>query len=567
MNLDDPQIAHLVDLFDAAIESSRPQAELMRVVLSAALPLAGGDLAVVCGPDGETVAAAPADAEHEEDAKALARIACRSLQQETTSDEFYIAHLAVNPPYVLAVRWARGQRSRPDICHAVATACARLLVRDETVAPREIGIDPLTGLPSRSATLRYLDDAMHAAERINSRVGVIFIDLDGFKAVNDTFGHARGDKALIEAAQQMREAVRRGDLVGRIGGDEFVAVLGVVDNEAEMAEAAQRFLERIHLKIEEDGLVREVRASIGISVYPQDGGSPDVLLQHADEAMYAAKQSGGRAVCWYRDGVGQELRARREMRERLLTVDGDRDFLVCWQPIVESATLRVVGAEALVRWRHPSRGWLAPRTFLEAGGPTLAPTIDNWMIGAVERTLRTMHAELPELRLHVNIGTTEESICLELERILSEFSPGGRSIAIEVSEALAQNDPDAAIAFLRRLRAKGAVVGLDGFGSHPMSLESLALLPLDFLKIGRRITQSAAYDPRYERVARAAISVAQALGVEPIADGVESREQACWLSENGVGQLQGYFLAQPMTSPDFADWLKWSNATQAAVGW
>jgi diguanylate cyclase (GGDEF)-like protein len=565
LNLEDPQLAHLVELFDAAAESNRPREELIRVVLGTALPIAGADLAVVCGPDGETVAYAPAGPEFANAAQELALHACRALQNDTAAGEVYIAHLGVTPPYVLAVRWARGKPSRPDVCAAVSKACARLLARDEEAAGREGGFDPLTGLPSRSATLQHLEDAMHVAARLGTRVGVIFIDLDGFKAVNDTFGHARGDKALVEAAHQMREAVRRGDLVGRIGGDEFVAVLGVVESEDEMADAAQRFLDRIRLRVEEDGLVREVRASIGIAVYPQDGTTADTLLQHADEAMYSAKQSGGKAVCWYRDGVGAELHAKRELRERLLSVDSERDFLVCWQPIVHASSLQVVGAEALIRWRHPSRGWLAPRSFLEAGGPTITPTIDGWVIGAVEATLRTLHKEWPHLRLHVNIGSTDEAICAELERLLDEFSPAGRCVAIEVSEALTQSDPDAAGVFLRRLRAKGAYIGLDGFGSQPTSLEMLAMLPLDFLKIGRRITQAAAYDQRYERIARAAIAVTKALRLQPIADGVESREQARWLANNGADQLQGYFLALPMTTPDFADWLNWSTA--AAVGW
>ena len=564
MNLEDPQIAHLVDLFNAAAESNRPREELMHVVLGAALPLAGGDLAVVCGPDGETVAAAPSSPEFTAAARELAHTACRALQNDKTDGEVFIAHLAVDPPYILAVRFARGRQPRLDVCHAVAKACARLLGRDD-IAPREVGFDPLTALPSRAATLRHLEDAMHVAARLGTRVGVIFIDLDGFKAVNDTFGHARGDRALIEAAEQMRDAVRRGDLVGRIGGDEFVAVLGVVENEDEMADAAQRFLERIRLRVEEDGLVREVRASIGIAVYPQDGTTAETLLQHADEAMYAAKQSGGKAVCWYRDGVGAELHARRELRERLLSVDTDRDFLVCWQPIVEASSLRVVGAEALIRWRHPSRGWLAPRSFLEAGGPTITTTIDGWMIGAVDETLRQLNKGWPKLRLHVNMATTDEAICSELERLLGDVSQHGRSIAIEVSEGVLHGDPEAVSAFLRRLKAKGAFIGLDGFGSQPTSIEMLAMLPLDFLKIGRRITQNAAYDPRYQRIARAALAVTKALEVQPIADGVESREQARWLADNGAEQLQGYFLAQPMTTPDFVEWLSWSSAT--AVGW
>ena len=553
----------LAALFHAAIESQRPREELLRVVLAAALPLAGADLAVVCGPDGEIVAVAPAEDGNVDTTRALATTALRALQRDDHDDDVYVSRLAVDAPYLLALRWARGVRSDVEVAHAVATACSRLLARDEREQPHEVGHDALTGLPSRAAIVRHLDDALHVAARIGTKVGVLFIDLDGFKAVNDTFGHAAGDNALIEAGKRMRESARRGDFVGRLGGDEFIAVLGVRDDEAEVHEAAQRFLDRIAIRVEEEGLVREVGASIGVSVFPSDGADAEALLGHADAAMYAAKRAGGKSVCWYRDGVGQEMNARRELRERLRDADVDRDFLVCYQPIVDAATLRVVGAEALVRWRHPERGWLAPRTFLAgAGRGALNPTIDAWVVDAVAQAAREWYEQGLDVRVHLNLATTDETLCSALEQIALANDGAADRIAVELHEAMALVDLDGMGAFLRRLAALGMKVGLDGFGTEPTSLEALASLPLDFLKIDPRVTHRASHDLAWERVARASIAVAKALGIRPLADGVENRDQARWLAQNGVEELQGYFLAQPMTAPDFGDWLRSTNAVK-----
>src|SRR6202163_3831523 len=272
----------LAELFHAAVESRRSSPDLMRVLL-------------VCGPDGSLLAFATSEGVDDDAAHLLAAEATHVAVRESIDDDRYVARLTATAPYVIALRWARGRSAQHEVARAVAGALARLLLRtDEAVEPvRDGAIDPLTELPSRTATLHHLDNVLAAAQRGGGRVGVLFIDLDGFKTINDTFGHAVGDQTLIEAARRMKESVRRNDFVGRLGGDEFVAVLTVVEDELEMVEAAQRFSERVLVEVQEGGFTSLVRASIGIAVSPEDGTTPEQLLQHADEALYAAKESGG----------------------------------------------------------------------------------------------------------------------------------------------------------------------------------------------------------------------------------------------------------------------------------
>ena len=552
----------LAELFHAAVESRRSTPELMRVILAGALPLAGADVALVCGSDGSLLAFATSEGVDEEAARELGLEASRVAVRESDDDDRFVARLTASAPYIFAIRWARGRSAHHGVAQAAAGAISRLLLRtDEEAEPiRDGAIDPLTELPSRTATLRHLDNVLAAAQRGGGRVGVLFIDLDGFKTINDTFGHAVGDQTLIEAARRMRESVRRNDLVGRIGGDEFVAILTVVEDELEMVEAAQRFLERVLIEVQEGGFTSLVRASIGIAVSPDDGTTPDQLLQHADEALYAAKESGGNSVRWYRDGVSQEVRARREFRERLRDADFERDFMLCYQPIVSASTMRVVAAEALVRWRHPSRGWLTPRTFLDfKGGAMASAALDVKVVHAVTEMLRTASDRIG-VRIHVNISNANAAVWAELEKMINEIDDAASKLALEVRETTMMADADTGGSFLRHAHRLGIPIGLDGFGATPTSLSAMASLPLDFIKVDRRVTNPNQEDGQWKRVARAAIGVAQTLQIRTVADGVEDREQARWLVANGVEQLQGYLIAQPMTAPDFSDWLRSAHA-------
>ena len=552
----------LAELFHAAVESRRSSPDLMRVILAGALPLAGADVAVVSGADGALVAFVATADVTERSVTEFAAEAASIPTHESVDDRRYVCRLTASAPYVFALRYARGRSANHEVARAVGGAVARLLLRNESDAEpaREGTVDPLTELPSRTATLRHLDNSLAAAQRGAGRVGVLFIDLDGFKAINDTFGHAVGDQTLIEAGRRMRDSMRRNDFVGRLGGDEFVAILTVVDDELEMAEAAQRFLERVLIEVQEGGFSSMVRASIGIAVSPDDGTTPEALLQHADEALYAAKESGGNVARWYRDGLSQEVRARREFREHLRSAGFDNDFLLCYQPIVSASTMRVVGAEALMRWRHPSRGWLTPRAFLDFKGNGMASSaLDVKVIQAVTESLAGRNRRL-DVRIHLNVSNANPTVWAELESMIREVEDASSRLAIEVREPTIVADTEAGGMFLRNARRLGIPIGLDGFGAAPTSLAAMAALPLDFIKIDRRVTNPTAQEGQWKRAARTAIGVAQTLQIQTIADGVEEREQARWLVANGVEHIQGYLIAQPMTAPDFADWLASARA-------
>jgi|HubBroStandDraft_1064217.scaffolds.fasta_scaffold00997_9 diguanylate cyclase (GGDEF)-like protein len=574
----EPGIDAIRAVFDAAAEAPRGLDDRLRILLAGALAIADASVALVAHADGTIMASATRGRGDEDDTLALAAEAMQARVPESFGDASYIATLG--PELRFAVRWNAGRSVKHRLARAVGMSFGRLFAREaEGVATvPDPSADALTGLPGRAAVIRTLDEALAGAQRTGKRVGVLFIDLDGFKAVNDSFGHAVGDQTLVEAGRRMTEALRRGDSLGRYGGDEFVALLSIDEDEIEMAEAAQRFLERVVIDVEEGDVRLTVRTSIGVAVFPDDGTTQAELLRHADEALYAAKQLGGGRVRWYRDGVGHAVNARREFRAGLRSADFERDFLLCFQPIVSTRSNRVVGAEALIRWRHPQRGWLAPRTFLADGAAVASSALDVKVIRAVGDVLRTTGDGRVDVRIHINVSSWSEEVWNELDTLFSEVEDATGRLALEVREATALADIDAGGTFLRRVGRLGVPIGIDGFGTTHTSLQALAALPLDFIKINPRAalrgtngttgTNGAVptNDVQWTRVASAAVAVARGLNVRAIAEGVEDREQAQWLIANGVEQLQGYLIAQPMTTPDFADWLG-SGHARAFGGW
>jgi diguanylate cyclase (GGDEF)-like protein len=563
----DAEIDAIRAVFDTAAEAPRSLEERLQILLAGALAIADASIALVTHADGTIVASETRGAVSEDDTLQLAAEAMQARGPEAFGDASYIATLG--PELRFAIRWNPGRSVYHRLGRALGMSFGRLFARaahenGQVINPNA---DALTGLPGRAEVVKALDDAISGARRSGARVGVLFIDLDGFKDVNDTFGHAVGDETLIEAGRRMGEALRRGDALGRYGGDEFVAVLGVGEDEIEMAEAAQRFLERVVIAVEEGDLRLTVRTSIGVAVFPDDGSTQEELLRHADEALYAAKQLGGGRVRWYRDGVGRAVNARREFRAGLRNADFERDFMLCFQPIVSTRSHRVVGAEALVRWRHPERGWLAPRSFLHGEGTAASSSaLDVKVIRAVGDVLRVNGERRIDTRIHVNVSSWSEEVWHELDTIFAEIPDCASRLALEVREATALADVDAGGNFLRRVGRLGVPVGIDGFGAAHTSLQALAALPLDFIKINPRSILGETSGNQWTRVASAAVAVAKGLNVRAIAEGVEDREQAQWLIANGVEELQGYLVGQPMTPPDFADWLG-SGHARAVGGW
>jgi diguanylate cyclase (GGDEF)-like protein len=449
-----------------------------------------------------------------------------------------------------------------------ADVIARVLEREPLQAADTIYRDPLTRLPNRDATFGRLEEALLSAARHNARVAVFYVDLDGFKAINDQYGHAVGDVTLLEVARRMQATLRRDELIGRLGGDEFAAILPNVANIDEVLSAAERLAKRLREQIEVDDVRMNISASIGIALFPDDGDSADLLLGNADAAMYQAKREGRGTIRLFGENVASELRTRRDLRERLRSADIERDFLLCFQPVVAARDGRVVSAEALVRWIHPSRGLLSPRSFFAmAETMRLSSLLDCWVVGNALRSIGPWLDAGFDPLVNVNVNAPDPTIVDELRRLAREEVVDLGRLRIEMSEAAALGALEATRQFFTDLRRLGVKTGLDGFGAGSTSLRMLSTVPIDFIKLDRSITANVGSgDEAADRLAVVAISLASAFDIVVAADAIETPEQSRWLADHGISEIQGYGIAQPMIAPDFAHWWTQRETQSIAVG-
>jgi diguanylate cyclase (GGDEF)-like protein len=439
-----------------------------------------------------------------------------------------------------------------------ADVMARVLEREPVASADAIYRDALTKLPNRDATYGRIEEALYSAARHDARIAVFYIDLDGFKGVNDQYGHAVGDATLIEMSRRMTQTLRRDELVGRLGGDEFAAVLPNVASVDEVLTAAERLGKRLAEPVDVDELTFSLSASIGIAMYPDDGATTDALLQNADAAMYQAKREGRGVIRLFGENVATEMRSRRDLRDRLRTASVERDFLLCFQPVIHAGSGRVIAAEALVRWIHPSRGLLSPRSFFAmAETMRLSSLLDCWVVGNALRSMQPWIAAGLDPAVNVNVTAPEVAIVDEIRRLSRDENLDPSRLRIEMSETTALANVESTRQFFNDLRRLGVRTGLDGFGAANTSLRMLASVPIDFIKLDRTITSAIGTDESSEKLALIAISLASAFGIAIAADSIESPDQTKWLASHGVTEIQGYGIAQPMIAPDFQHW--WEN--------
>ncbi len=469
-----------------------------------------------------------------------------------------VPFLADEQQWVLTLSSAQPRRSsfresEQRYAELIATVLARLVRRRETDERLEFlaFYDPLTGLPNRSATLSRLHEILAGAARGSRRAGLMFLDIDGFKQVNDTLGHGAGDIVLIEVSQRFRSALRKGEYVGRVGGDEFAILFPEFSADDQIQEAAERIAAVLAQPFEVHHHSFELAASIGISVFPSDALTADELLSCADAAMYRAKQSGGRTISWYSAGLHEELEKKRELSNSLRSASMNREFLLCYQP-VEDITGNLVGSEALLRWLHPLKGLLSPGAFMEmAAQSKLVPLIDAWVLNEVlGQTRRWKHIGYKP-RVYINISGLDNSLLGQIDTVAAEQTFDASTISLEMTEGLIMRDLLLSQQFLEGCRLRGISAGLDRFGSGSTSLKQLALLPLDFVKLDHGLVGMLFRDPRAAAVLDANIQTARLFGWDIVAEGVETEPQREWLVEKGVESLQGYRVGYPLTAIDF----------------
>ncbi len=430
--------------------------------------------------------------------------------------------------------------------------------------------DILTDLPNRILFKDRLGLALIQAKRKASELAVMFIDLDRFKLVNDTLGHVKGDELLQQAALRLKECLRRGDTLARQGGDEFTIVLPELRDRKDACMVADKFLECLHRPFDLDGHEVHISASIGIAVYPHDGETIDELLRHADIAMYQVKAVGKNGHSFYHASM-QDLSTQKIELERSLRHALDDDELeMYYQPQVDVVTGRIIGVEGLMRWNHPQRGLLAAGTFLpfaEENGLMLP--ISDWMIGALCRDMIQWNAVTAQpVKLSLNLspqyldrGDFFEKMRAALAR--HGIAPG--LIEVEITENICIRNPQHAIDQLHKLCQLGVSVAIDDFGTGYSSLSYLHRFPIHAIKIDQSFVKEIHDEHSHYPVILAIISIARGLGMNLIAEGVETEAQARYLEANGCTTMQGYLYYRPIPLAEFIAALRAQGGAARAI--
>ena len=416
--------------------------------------------------------------------------------------------------------------------------------------------DELTGLANRTLLLDRLEQAIHYAQRSRRLVAVLLLDLDRFKVLNDSLGHSVGDELLFSAAQRLRTVVREMDSVARLGGDEFVILLGELVGEDDVGPVARKVLEHLTLPYQLGARDLTVTASLGISLYPRDGQDAETLLRNADVAMYRAKEEGG-CFRFYAPEMNLRVMETLEMEADLRRALEREEFCLHYQPKVALATGKIYGAEALLRWRHPERGMVGPGTFIPLAEETgLILPIGEWVIGEVCAQLRRWRdAGLPVLPVAANLSARQfrrEDLADTARRFLRERDLEPGLLEMELTESMIMRDPQAAVATMRQFKDLGVSLALDDFGTGYSSLNYLRRFPVDSLKIDRSFISDAADDPSAAAVVTSIVAIAHSLGLQAVAEGVETRRQLDFLRHCGCDSFQGFYFSRPLPAEDFA---------------
>ncbi|MES2099284.1 MAG: EAL domain-containing protein [Pseudomonadota bacterium] len=412
--------------------------------------------------------------------------------------------------------------------------------------------DELTTLPNRAAFQVAVGKALVHCAREMSQFAVIFVDVDRFKVINDTLGHAAGDHLLQTLATRMKQVVRGRDLVARMGGDEMCLLLHDVRDAAHASEIAERILGALRAPVElRTGMPHHVTVSAGIAIFPQDGTDVETLLRHADIAMYRAKDAGrdGFALFGAHDGGPAEARLNLELELRTAIDTGQ--LVLHYQPRVDVVTGRPVGMEALVRWQHPERGLLAPGHFIHIAEETgLIVPMGAWVMRQAGAALKRLQAAgAGALTMSVNVSARQfknPKLVDEVAGMLQLAGCAPHQIELELTESAVMDQPDQAEATMRRLKALGVRLAMDDFGTGYSSLGALKRFPVDCVKIDRSFVNDIPGDAGDAALTRAIIAMGHSLELHVVAEGVERKDQLDFLRREGCDEYQGYFFAKPM---------------------
>ncbi len=429
--------------------------------------------------------------------------------------------------------------------------------------------DSLTGLPNRQQLQSQLDHILDEARRMQRRVAVLCLGLDDFKGVNEQYSYQAGDCLLKALADRLRGSAGRLGALARLGGDQFVLVLSGIEQPYDAAELAQALLDDLENPIEFDGDPIRLRATIGITLYPEDGDNTEKLLQKAEQTMTLAKSRSRNRYQFYVASIDSEMRARRELEKDLSEALKRNEFHLVYQPQVDYRQNRITGVEALIRWKHPQGKLVPPDLFIplaEQNGSIIE--IGKWVLDQACSQLRQWHAEgYTGLRVAVNLSTVQlrhPQLPQMIGELLQKHQLPAETLELEVTETGLMEDIDAAAHNLHSLRRSGALIAIDDFGTGYSSLSYLKSLPLDKIKIDKSFVQDIGQDEG-ATIVRAVIQLGKSLGMTVIAEGVETPEQEAYLIAEGCQEGQGYYYSKPLPARDLDLLLRQSTPFDRAV--
>ncbi|WFU04619.1 EAL domain-containing protein (plasmid) [Rhizobium sp. CB3171] len=417
--------------------------------------------------------------------------------------------------------------------------------------------DSLTGLPNRAWFNRVFETTLADAEAKNVQFALVILDLDNFKDVNDTLGHAAGDQLLCEVAQRLSVELRQSDTFARLGGDEFAIFLQNVGHRQNVSEITNRLLAAIARPFHMEGRDMLVSGSLGIACYPDDGASPRDLFAHADAALYEAKARGRNNFQYYDEALTARARLRVNLGNASHSACTNKELELYYQPKVDLSSGEIIGAEALLRWRHPELGLLMPDSFIpiaEENGTIVE--IGDWVIRTAAQTAVDWNSKrVKPLKIAVNLSPRQfkqNDLAKQIEIALTQTSCRAEWLECEITESLLLNDESGVQTTLQKLRAMGLSVAIDDFGTGHSALAYLSRFPIDVLKIDRSFIAQMGKNDRGTELVKAFTSIADALGMTTVAEGIETNEQAASLNGFGCKIGQGYLFGKPVALHDFA---------------
>ena len=421
--------------------------------------------------------------------------------------------------------------------------------------------DSLTNLPNRALVMDRIEQAIHAARRYNHQLAVLFLDIDNFKRINDSYGHAAGDEVLKEVSRRTSQVLREVDSVGRLGGDEFLVILPHIQDNTDGAQVSRKVLQALESPVLCDGKQLQVTLSIGIAIFPQDGETGNTLMRNADMAMYRAKQSGKAVFRFYEPLMGSVAAELLELENDLRLAVQRHEFELHYQPQFTLASHTVCGVEALIRWHHPTRGLVMPDLFIKVlEDSNLIHPVGEWVLDQACRQMRQWQlAGLPDLRMAVNASVKQlktPSFLPTVEAVLARAGLAPHSLELEMTESMGIDYAEEADRLIRACQKIGVKLCLDDFGTGYSSLSYLKRFPVDVVKIDQSFVQDVDSNTSSHALIAGIIAMSKGLNLTVVAEGVETEAQMQLLAKMGCEIGQGHYFSKPLAAEECFAFLK-----------